>query len=169
VNNFIRAADQGNTLFQVEIPGPDEVATANGTDESLIYAYTTTLFNSVDSLTDAVTICTLPANSMIFHISMTLDTQFVGASLTDLDITIGEGTDVDGFMVKAMNLVSDAEGTVYATRGDLWNTDKGPGTYYIDAAETIVATATSVGCDLEDMSAGQVTFTVAYMCFDEKT
>ena len=69
-----------------------------------------------------------------------------------------------------MNLTSDAAGTVYATRGALWNADEGGGFYYTPAAQAIVATSTGDGDDdLSTTSAGQVKFTVAYMCFDKKT
>ena len=155
-NKLFRAASLGTTALQVQIP-----------NSSLTYVHTSTLFDAVAN-TDSVTICTIPANSIIWSISMELETQFAAVGMTDLDVTIGDGTDADGFVVKAMNLTSDAAGTNYATRGALWNTKQQGGFYYVANAETIVATATGDGDDdLSTTSAGQVRFTVAYMCLDE--
>lgn len=123
---------------------------------------TSAMFTDADT-SDTVTVCTIPANSVIFSIRMVLVEQFVGTSLTDMDITIGDGTDADGFMTEAMNLTSDTVGDVYATRGALWNTDQGQGFFYTASSETIVATATSTGCNLNDLTAGTVRFIVTYM------
>jgi len=106
-------------------------------------------------LTDSANIWLQPADSVLDRVWIFLDAQFVAAGLTDLDITIGDGGDDDGILVEAMNLTSDAVGSVYKDRGTYWNAVSG---LYKSSATQWIAYATAVGANLNTTSAGQITF-----------
>ena len=95
---------------------------------------------------------------------MRLETQFAGVTTLEVEIGI-TGTDTDGFLVPgAMDLTSDSEDSDYSNHGAFWNNASGRGGfYYFDGATTITAKATSTVENLDQTSAGSVTFYFTYM------
>lgn len=139
-------------------PNPPQMKTATAT-----FAYSSALFNAA-GLTDSAVIWSQPADSILLYVTMKLDAQFddqPANAMSDLDITVGDVGDDNGILAKAMNLTSDAVGTVYETKGALW--DATAGTLYKAAATDWTAYATAVGANLSTLSAGQVTFQFVYL------
>jgi hypothetical protein len=118
-------------------------------------AYNATLFNAA-ATTDSEVIYAQPANSILVAAYMVLDTQFAAASMTDLDITIGDGGGATGILNAAMNLTSDAATTKYATKGSYF--DATAGTLLKEASTNWTAYVTATGANLDTLSAGQVSF-----------
>lgn len=114
-----------------------------------------TLFDAT-ATTDTKTLFSSTLDELIFNAKIVLDTQFAGPSHTDLTITIGDGSDVDGFLTITGNMTSDSTGTEYTGRGALWDTSAEGGVWM--EVDTWVATATATGDNLDDLTAGQVTF-----------
>lgn len=103
-----------------------------------------------------------PAGSTLLGVRVALTEQFVAASLTDLDFTLGEnGGDADGLLAGTMNCVSDAVATQYKTRGALWNAAD-MGGYYADAAKDWYIFVTATGANLNTLSAGTLTAYFTY-------
>lgn len=125
-------------------------------------AYSSTLFDAV-ATTDDDDVWAQPAGSVLLAVKIKMTAQFVAGSLTDLDITLGLAGDVDGLLVQAMNLTSDAVASQYTTRGAYWNEAAGMGFLAKDAATTWRAYATAVGANLSTLSAGSVDFYFTYL------
>ncbi len=124
-----------------------------------------TLFDA-DGLTDSANVWNQPAGSVLLGVKMVLNEQFAGndpAALTDLDVTIGLAGDQDGLLAGAMNGLSDAVGTAYKTRGEYWNTSAEGCFWYADAATQWVAYSTSVGCNVDHLSAGEIAVYFTYL------
>ncbi len=122
-------------------------------------AYTGALFNAA-ATTDNTVIWAQPANSILVAIRMVLDTRFVATGMTDLDVTVGNGGDVDGICAPAaMNLTSDALATEYSGPGALLNTN----TCVSIAGQDWTAYATAVGANLSTLSAGVLIFYITYI------
>ena len=135
---------RGNVGYGNIVDGYQETAKIHSSD----------LFDAA-ALTDSANIFLQPADSVLDSVRIVLDTRFVAAGLTDLDITVGDAGDPDGILVQAMNLTSDAVDTEYKDRGAYWNAVSG---LYKSSATQWIAYATAVGANLNTTSAGQVTF-----------
>jgi len=112
-------------------------------------------------LTDSVTIWTQPANSRLENVIIVLETQFVAAGMTDLDVTVGDAGDNTGILLETMNLTSDAVGLDYSLKGAYWSATTA-GAYYTTAAKAWLAYSTAVGANLNTTSAGEVIFYFIY-------
>ena len=124
--------------------------------------YTADLFDAA-GLTDSATIWTQPANTTLMAIVMRLTTQFAGPSLTDMRVTMGLAGDPDGLLVTTGNLISDAAATEYANVGAYQAAFMAGLHGPTAAAIPWVAYATATGCDMDDLTAGQLDFYVLYL------
>ncbi len=102
------------------------------------------------------------ADRVILAVKMVLDAKFVGPSLTALDIDIANqvGVDEDDIIDAAANMVSDDVGEVYKNKGVLWNASTKPA--FLNNVGLGVD-VNSVGCNLEDMTAGSITIYYTYL------
>jgi hypothetical protein len=125
---------------------------------------TSSLFNAA-ATTDSKAIWTSPTGSMILGMKMRLVEKFAGTGLSAFNITLGVGGgDVDAYLVAGtMNLFSDDLNEVYYTKGAGY--DAASGILHSTASTTVTATATSTGCNMADLTAGTVTFEIAYICY----
>jgi len=112
--------------------------------------------------TDNAVIWQQPANSTLLGATVTLDEKFAATSLSDMDVTIGDGSDNDGIFVATMNMFSDAVATVYKGLGAYFNT----GGIHRTAATNWTCYSTAVGADLDTTTAGGITLTT-YHVLDE--
>ena len=129
-----------------------EVTKAHGSD----------LFDAA-GLTDSATIWQQPAGSVLLGVKIKMTAQFVAASLTDLDVTIGLAGDPDGLLAPTMNLTSDAANSTYTTRGAYWDTSAEGAFFYEHAATDWIAYATATGANLSTTSAGSITFYFTFL------
>lgn len=125
-------------------------------------AHDSDLFDAVGVFTDNANIWLQPANTVLLGCKIRLDVQFSsGGPLTDLDVTVGDGGNNTGILNPvAMNGCSDAVGTEYKDRGLYWNTVGG---LYKATATQWLAYSASMGANLDNTSAGQVTFYFFYL------
>lgn len=117
------------------------------------------------ALTDSDTIWTQPAGSTLLGIKMELVEQFVAPGpLTDMDITVGDAGDNTGLLNPAAhNLVTDAVGSQYKTRGPYWDTPAEGAFWYAHAAHAWLAYSTAVGANMNALTAGQIKFIITYL------
>lgn len=142
----------------------DGVPCYNLCREKVAKAHNSDLFDA-SATSDSANIWAQPANTLLIGVFYRLDTQFAGGSISDVDVTLGLAGDNDGLLAPAAhNLTSDTVGTIYSKRGDYWN-NVDSGGYYAASATTWVAYASSVGDDLDQTSAGQITFYFVYYDF----
>lgn len=120
------------------------------------------LFNA-SGTTDSSTVWTQPAGTVLLGVKIRLEEQFVASGMTDLDVTIGDAGDNDGLLLASMNLTSDPLDTEYTTRGVYWDEASGVGFLIKDAATDWIAYATSVGADLDTLTAGAIDFYFTYL------
>lgn len=154
------AAIGENTLADFEA---DSVPVWNICIKKVTFAHDSALFDA-SALTDSTEVFSIPANSKLISCVMKLDTQFAG--VTTLKVEVGpNGGDTDGFLLPgAMDLTSDPANSHYSQHGALWDTAaNNGGEYYFDGAQQIDAKATSTVENLDQTSAGSVTFYITYM------
>lgn len=119
--------------------------------------------NAAD-VTDNALVWQQPAGSVLLGVKVVLTEQFVAPSLTDIDFTLGQsGGDEDGWLVIAMNGVSDAVATAYKTRGALWDTSAEGVFWYASAANDIYIFVTATGANLNTLTAGTWTAYFTYL------
>jgi len=131
--------------------------------EKVVFAHTGTLFDA-SATTDTQAVFTIPANSRLLSCVMVLNTQFAGVTTLSVELGINAG-DADGILAPGlMDLTSDAANSNYSQHGALWDTAaSNGGMYYFDGATQLDAKATSTVEDLDQTSAGAVTFYFTYM------
>jgi hypothetical protein len=123
------------------------------------WPYTSGLFNAA-ALTASVNWWQQPANAILESAQVLLRAQFVAAGMTDLDVTIGDAGNNAGILNAAMNLTSDAVGSVYVTKGAYF--DATVGLLYEAAATQWIIYAVAVGANLNTLSAGKIATKVKY-------
>ena len=127
----------------------------------VLAAHDGTLFDAA-ALTDNAVIWQQPADTVLLGVGISLDRQFVAASMTDLDVWIGDAGDNDGLLLQAMNLTSDLVDTIYRDRGAYWSAATQAG-YYTNIAKDWTAYATAVGANLNTTTDGGILFTFFYL------
>jgi hypothetical protein len=142
-----------------------EVAVASAGGEVVTTAtakiHTDTMFDA-SATTDNAVIWQQPANSTLLGCKVRLDVAFVAASLTDLDVEIGDSGDENGLLTATMNLVSDTPLDEYVGLGAYFET----GGIHRTGATDWYLYATATGADLDTTSAGGLTLTT-YHVLDE--
>jgi hypothetical protein len=124
-------------------------------------AFGSDLFNAA-ATTDNAILFTQPAQSLLLNVTMVNDLLFVAPSMTDLDITVGDGSNAAGIFTDTMNLTSDALNSKYKNRGAYWNGGAVGTEYYTTTAKDWSGYATATGANLSTLTAGQVTFYFTY-------
>lgn len=124
-------------------------------------AFGSDLFNA-SATTDNAVLFTQPAQSLLLNVVMVNELLFVAPSMTDLDISIGDGSDDNGILAEAMNLTADPLNTKYKNRGAYWNGGAVGTEYYAATAKAWSGYATATGANLSTLTAGQVTFYFTY-------
>ncbi len=107
-----------------------------------------------------------PAGSTLLGVRVVLTEQFVAPSLTDMDFSLGDasGGDDDGLIAPgAINMVSDAVGTQYKTRGALWDTAAEASFFYQHAAKEWHLFMSATGANLNTLTAGTLTAYFTYL------
>lgn len=153
----------------VNISGGVSVRTvAADTDNALLIkvakvtkAHDADLFDA-SALTDSATIWQQPANSVLLSAKYVLDAQFTG--VTTLDVDMGLAGDNDGLINAGADLVGDTEGDEFSIRGAYWSASTAAG-YHAASATDWIAYATSTVENLDQTSAGAITFYFAYIQF----
>ncbi|MBU1067865.1 hypothetical protein KKE60_08765, partial [Patescibacteria group bacterium] len=124
--------------------------------------YTSALFNA-SATTDSTNILNLPASARIVALKIELRVPFAGPSLTSMTVSIGDAGDPDGLLtVAGQNMVTDAQWAEYKTLGDYYAAFTEGVTGMTRAARQLVAYSTSVGCNMDDLTAGRVLINVLY-------
>lgn len=123
--------------------------------------YTSDLFNA-SSTTDSATLWTQPAQSLLLNVVMVNELTFVAVSMTDLNVSIGDGSNQTGILDEAMNLTVDALNTKYKNRGAYWNGGAVGTEYYAPTSKAWVGYSAATGANLNTLTAGQVTFYFTY-------
>lgn len=124
-------------------------------------AFGSDLFNAA-ATTDNAIIWTQPALSLLLNVTIVNELLFVAPSMTNLGITVGDGTSATGILNATMNLTSDALNSKYKTRGAYWNGGAVGTEYYVATAKDWSGYATSTGANLSALTSGQVTFYFTY-------
>ena len=124
-------------------------------------AFDADLFDAA-STTDSVVLWQQPAQSLLLNVTMVNELLFVAPSMTDLDITVGDGSNASGIFTDTMNLTSDAINTKYKNRGVYWNGGAVGTEYYTATAKDWSGYSTATGANLNVLTAGQVTFYFTY-------
>ena len=124
-------------------------------------AFDSDLFNAA-ATTDNAVLFTQPAQSLLLNVVMVNELLFVAPSMTDLDISVGDGSDDNGILNEAMNLTVNALNTKYKNRGVYWNGGAAGTEYYTTTAKAWSGYATATGANLNTLTAGQVTFYFTY-------
>jgi hypothetical protein len=124
-------------------------------------AFNSDLFNAA-ATTDNAVLWQQPAQSLLLNVTMVNELLFVAPSMTDLDITVGDGSDDNGILAETMNLTSDTLNTKYKNRGVYWNGGSAGTEYYTTTAKNWSGYATATGANLSTLTAGQVTFYFTY-------
>ena len=133
----------------------------------IVYHFHTAAEFDAAGLTDSATIWTLPANAQLLNLTIVLDTRFVAPGLTDLDITIGTAGDNSGVLnPAAMNLVSDAVETRYATVGGFYGVFTEGISCATRTALPLIAYVTAVGANLNMTTAGILRYCINYLDFN---
>lgn len=124
--------------------------------------YSANIFAVADTSKNTI-IFEQPAHSLLVGVRVFLDAQFVAPGLTSLVLTIGDAGDNDGILTVTDNLVSSAVQSRYVTRGALWNGTGGvTEIYQAAAAKDWYVYVTSIGANLNTMTAGYLTFLFTY-------
>jgi hypothetical protein len=134
--------------------------------ERCVVAYDNDL--NVGAVTATVTLTSLPAKAIVENVYMVIDTQFVQAGITALQVEVGDDTDPDG-------LISDADIMTDAANTPLYDNTNGVGAYLKDASDhrvtkifsvtathDIKAKFTATGGNLSTLSAGQISIYIEY-------
>lgn len=119
------------------------------------------LFNAA-ATTDNAVLFTQPAQSLLLNVVMVNELLFVAPSMTDLDISVGDGSDDNGILADTMNLTSDGLNSKYKNRGVYWNGGAVGTEYYTTTAKAWSGYAAATGANLSTLTAGQVTFYFTY-------
>lgn len=124
-------------------------------------AFGSDLFNAA-ATTDNAVLFQQPAQSLLLNVTMVNDLLFVAPSMTDLDISVGDGSDDNGILAETMNLTADTLNTKYKNRGVYWNGGAVGTEYYTTTVKDWSGYATATGANLSTLTAGQVTFYFTY-------
>jgi len=124
-------------------------------------AFGSDLFNAAATTNNAV-LFTQPAQSLLLNVTIVNEFLFVAPSMTNLGVTIGDGTSATGILTETMNLTSNALNTKYKTRGAYWNGGAVGTEYYTTTAKAWSGYATATGANLSTLTAGQITFYFTY-------
>jgi len=124
-------------------------------------AFGSDLFNAA-ATTDNAVLFTQPAQSLLLNVTMVNDLLFVAPSMTNLGVTVGDGSNAAGIFTETMNLTSNALNTKYKNRGVYWNGGAVGTEYYTTTAKAWSGYATATGANLNTLTAGQVTFYFTY-------
>ena len=119
-------------------------------------AHDGTLFDAA-ATTDSAVLFAQPAGSNIVGIEVGIGAKFVATSMTSVVVTVGDGSDADGYGAATLNMVSGDVGDVDTTKGVLFVPS-----VYSQAAQNWTATATSVGANLSTTTAGSMTWSYWY-------
>jgi hypothetical protein len=124
-------------------------------------AFGSDLFNAA-ATTDNAVLWQQPAQSLLLNVTMVNDLLFVAPSMTNLGVTVGDGSGATGILNATMNLTSDTLNTKYKNRGAYWNGGAVGTEYYTTTAKNWSGYATATGANLSTLTAGQVTFYFTY-------
>ena len=124
-------------------------------------AFGSDLFNAAGT-TDNAVLFTQPAQSLLLNVTMVNELLFVAPSMTNLGVTVGDGSNAAGIFTETMNLTSNALNTKYKNRGVYWNGGAVGTEYYTTTAKAWSGYATATGANLSTLTAGQVTFYFTY-------
>ncbi len=171
VYSEIAATKSKPVLSNVDVQNYVVAATGQGNyrcigrmTDVIIKHHNSDLFAAED-VTDSAVIWQQPINSTLIGAKVEVDEAFAAASLTDLDLIIGDGGNDDGILEAAPIVHSSTSvvaRTTFNTRGDYFDTT---GSVYKVAATDWTAKVTSAGANLNTLSAGQVTFYFTYDLF----
>ena len=152
-------SDSGNYRFSVDlVSAAASLVKAFGISyEDVTYAYDGVLFDA--TATSDTTTWEQPANTTLLGARMTLGTKFAGPSLSSMIVILGDGSDADGFMAGTANMFSAAVGVQVTTLGALFVTGSN---FHTTAALNRTLTATSVACNMDDLTAGEITVRYYY-------
>jgi hypothetical protein len=95
---------------------------------------------------------TFPVGTKVNEVALRLKTLFVSASMTECDITIGDGGDADRFL----NSSSIGGTNTPPTAGVWYISDMAKTPYVFTAADTIEAVITVTGGSLATLTAGEI-------------
>ena len=119
-------------------------------------AHDVTLFDAA-ATSDSAVLFAQPAGANITGIELGIGAKFVATSMTNIVVTVGDGSDVDGYSAATLDLVADDVGDVDTTKGVLFVP-----TVYLQAAQNWTATATATGANFSTTSAGSMTWSYWY-------
>lgn len=110
--------------------------------------------NSTASTTATLELFNVGAGSVVRKVASKVVTQFDGGSTSDLNISVGDGGDVDRFIGNGTtNVRIHADGSA-----DLYSEDSGQGTvpYEYNSTDTVDAVFTATGANLTALTEGEV-------------
>lgn len=115
--------------------------------------YTSVLFDAA-GLTDSTILLNHYPQTVCVNAWIRLDEQFAAPGMTDLYVTLGDVGDPDGYAERdSANMISDAVGTCYRVKGAYLQSAG----YYYHALHNIYGYSTSVGANLNTLTAGKFT------------
>jgi hypothetical protein len=159
IDQVLVYSDSGNYHFSTDVAAvaTSKVKAFGISYVDVTYDYTNALFDA--TATSDTTTWAQPANTTLLGARLTLGTKFAGPSLSSMIVILGDGVDADGFMAGTANLFSATVGVQTTTLGALFVTGD---SFHTTAALNRTLTATSVGCNMDDLTAGEITVRFYY-------